>query len=91
MPTALAEYGAGVFGMGLLAWTIVQVIRLFVPPPAPKLACPAIDLAEIVQANTEAMAQLVVTSQQQSQLIKDLSQTLTDMRLDAARQGRAAS
>lgn len=91
MPTELAEYGPAVFGMGLMAWAIIQVIKLFVPPSTQKTTCPAVDLAGIVQANTEAMTQLVTTTQQQTVLIRELSQTLTDMRLEAARQGRVAS
>lgn len=78
--------------MGLLAWTVVQIVRMFVPPPGSK-DCPAIDLAKLVEASTKTMTELVLLVENQTELVKRLinlveeqSKSFMEMRLDHARE-----
>jgi hypothetical protein len=105
MPVKLAEYGFGVFGMGLIAWSLVTIVVKLVDrfAPAPRaqavIPCPAIDLAKLVEASTRSTTELIQLSKLQIDLIKqltglvkELADDLREMRLDAARQqGRAVS
>ena len=73
MPAGLADYGIAFFALGALAWALVEAVRKRVTPPS-------LDLARVVQDNTQAVTRLTVLVESQGQVLQRLMEILDDLR-----------
>lgn len=94
MPTQLVDYGAAIFGMGLMAHVLKEVIfrmiQAFGGEAKRKEACDSNDnqlTLQALQNNTQALHSLDEAIREQSRVLTRNTETLSSLRVDVAKIG----
>lgn len=97
MPTSLADYGASILGVGLMAWVLrdvlCQLIRAVTGvkgeatrPGDARGEQPANQLLQqVITNNTHALSSLDAAIRQQSQILQNNTNATNDLRVEVAR------
>lgn len=88
MPIQLADYGAAILGIGLMAWVLREVlcllIKTFSGKPADERPTNQL-LQQVIANNTQALSSLDAAIRQQSQILQNNTNATNDLRVEVAR------